>query len=113
MRDDPKLSTPSLGITRNYKEPFALTIPIFIFQLPLSGSHAADADGEVSSPHYGFQLPLSGSRRGNQARDRGICSFQLPLSGSQSDVGILRLREIQEVLSTPSLGITRKRGARG
>ena len=80
------LSTPSLGITRRNS---LLCSRVGSFQLPLSGSHALECC-QTQQFIFIFQLPLSGSLR----------SCNISSDGSFA------------ILSTPSLGITRRQGHR-
>ena len=99
------LSTPSLGITLRGPKSSRLTSRTFN---SLSRDHEIAGEIEERVASYIFQLPLSGSHAGPRQIqvDKAIEIFQLPLSGSLESlisdiVGIGLL-----CLSTPSLGIT-------
>jgi hypothetical protein len=125
-----RLSTPSLGITGSRLHPLGIdSCPWKIFQLPLSGSHHS-ALNAVKMGFVGlyFQLPLSGSHRlrdhgllvpepfNSLSRDHGRGREKVDGQASISFNSLSRDHEntrdavnplAVEVLSTPSLGITR------
>jgi len=100
------LSTPSLGITflANHSPDIGLEV---VFQLPLSGSRAVDVLVNASREGIGTFNSLSRDHEWPEEMPADIftADFQLPLSGSLKSAPSFHQR--YEVLSTPSLGITK------
>ena len=105
----PGLSTPSLGIT-NIAHALIIKVAEITFN-SLSRDHGAAIRMAMASSTASLSTPSLGITRWFDEFDVSGCyNFQLPLSGSQAHIGASE-SEVGLMLSTPSLGITKRREA--